>query len=133
MACSEGKNPTQQLESEVGAPCPPDWFVQNMSAEPDKKPRRRPSTQWPSALKRPALEWLDVQALCSYACVSPNTIREWIYAPVDSLPAAQVNGKLLVRKSDFDAYLDKHKVRPLATVNIDAVVKNVLEGVEDGG
>lgn len=79
-----------------------------------------------------SLEWLDLQALTKYAALSINTIREWIHNDVDPLPAVQVGGKLLIRKSEFDTYLDRHRVKPLGSIDMDAVVKRVLEGAEDG-
>ena len=50
-------------------------------------------------------QWLGLKELTQYADLSERTIRSWIYSAVDPLPAAKVCGKVLVRKSDFDAYL----------------------------
>jgi len=105
---------------------------QNRPTEPSpdkKRRRRRPAAEWPSALKRLPLEWFDLQALCNYACVSQNTARDWIYASKDPLPAFQVRGKLFVHKSDFDAYLRRHPVKP---VDVAALADEVVEEMAHG-
>ena len=73
-------------------------------------------------------EWLGLRDLTYYANVSERTIRSWIRSPVHPLPAVKVSGKVLVRKSDFDAFLQRHRVRPLEEIDIDAIVQDVLKG-----
>jgi len=73
-------------------------------------------------------EWLGFSDLKRYANISERTLRSWIYAPVDSLPATKVSGKVLVRKSDFDAYLERHRITPLEEFNLDAIVEDVVRG-----
>jgi len=53
-------------------------------------------------------------------------LRSWLYAPVDPLPAAKVCRKALVRKSDFGAYLDRHRVKRLVEIDVDTIVRDVL-------
>jgi hypothetical protein len=91
-------------------------------------PRRRPfslgnlnTTPCPSAEVQP--EWLDIKALQRYACVSERTLREWIHRPVEPLPAAQVGAKILVRRSVFDQWLEKHKVRG---VDVSGIVDEIV-------
>jgi hypothetical protein len=67
-----------------------------------------------------------------YAHVSERTLRPWIYSPVDPLPASKVSGKILVRKSDFDAYLGRYRIKSLREVNVDAIVREVLKGAANG-
>lgn len=73
--------------------------------------------------------WLDLRRLREYASVSNRTLRDWIHSPVDSLPAVQVGTKILVRKSDFDRWLEKHKVKPL---ELGAMVEEIVEAVAGG-
>jgi hypothetical protein len=73
-------------------------------------------------------EWLGLRDLTYYANVSERTIRSWIRSPVNPLPAVKVSGKVLVRKSDFDAFLQRYRIRPLEEINIDAIVQDVLKG-----
>ena len=77
-------------------------------------------------------EWLGLKDLSHYAAISERTLRSWIYSPVDRLPAAKVCGKVLVRRSDFDAYLERHWIKPLEEVNLDAIVKDVMKGITHG-
>lgn len=77
-------------------------------------------------------EWLGLRELTQYAAVCERTLRTWINSPVDPLPAVKVCGKLLVRKSDFDHYLERHRFKNLETVDVDGIVRDVLRGVVDG-
>jgi len=94
-------------------------------------PRLRHMAQRGNEINR---EWLGLRELCRYAALSERTLRSWIYSPVDPLPAAKVCGKVLVRKSDFDAYLDRYPVKRLEEIDVDAIVREVLssEGGEGG-
>jgi len=77
----------------------------------------------------PALEWLDLRRLTEYAAVSERTLRAWIHAPVDPLPAARVGTKLLVRRSEFDRWLERHRVESL---DFDGMVEEIVEAVAHG-
>ena len=77
-------------------------------------------------------EWLGLRDLTRYANVSERTLRSWIYSPVDPLPAVKVSGKVLVRKRDFDTYLERHRIRPLEEINVDAVVRDLMRGATNG-
>ncbi len=74
------------------------------------------------------MEWLGLRQLVQHAAVSERTLRAWIHLPVDPLPAVRVSGKILVRRSQFDAWLERHRIRPLAEVDVDDIVRGVLEG-----
>jgi helix-turn-helix protein len=77
-------------------------------------------------------EWLGLRDLTYYAHVSERTIRSWIRSPVNPLPAVKVSGKVLVRKSDFDAFLQRFRIRPSEEIDIDSIVRDVLKGEGDG-
>ena len=77
-------------------------------------------------------EWFGLRRLSEYADVSERTLRSWIHSPVDSLPASRVGGKILVRRRDFDAWLERHRIIPLASEHVDDIVQEVLEGVPGG-
>lgn len=77
-------------------------------------------------------EWLGLKELSFYADLSQRTLRSWIYSPVDPLPAVKVCGKVLVRRSDFDAYLQRHRIKRLSEINLDAIVDDVVKGVRNG-
>ena len=73
-----------------------------------------------------AREWLGLRELSIYANVSERTLRAWIRSPRDPLPAARVCGKVLVRKSDFDYYMERHRIQPLEALNLDRIVQDVV-------
>jgi excisionase family DNA binding protein len=75
-------------------------------------------------------EWLDLKALTKYACVSERTLREWIHRSDQPLPASQVGAKLLIKRSDFDRWMTSHRVTQIKSVDVDAVVSEVLAGLE---
>ena len=79
--------------------------------------------------KSTEMDWLDLRRLTHYAAVSGRTLRIWIHSPVDPLPAVQVRGKILVRRTEFDRWLEQHRVR---TVDLGCIVSEVVEGVTGG-
>ena len=81
------------------------------------------------SLALPSQEWLDLRALTKYACVSERTVRYWIHRAQNPLPAVQVGGKLLVKRSVFDQWVMAHPVEPNETV--DNIVNDVLRRMRD--
>jgi Helix-turn-helix domain len=77
-------------------------------------------------------EWLGLRQLTEYADISERTLRAWIYSRRELLPAAKVPGKVLVRKADFDRYLERHRVKPLHAIDLDGIVQEVLRGATYG-
>ena len=53
-----------------------------------------------------------------------------VYAALD--PATQVRGKIRVRKSDFDRWLERHRIKPAGALDLDGIVREVVEGVNGG-
>lgn len=80
-----------------------------------------------TAANNPAMEWLDLRGLTKYAAVSERTLRAWIHDPINPLPAFQVNGKILVKKRDFDNFIEQHPIRPMHDVN--NMVEEILSGM----
>jgi len=72
-------------------------------------------------------EWLDLKALQEYACLSNRTLREWIHRGVHPLPAVRVGCKILVRRSEFDRWLEAHQV---AHIDIGCIVDELVAGVK---
>ena len=75
------------------------------------------------------LEWLDLRRLRDYAAVSNRTLRAWIHSPVDPLPAVRVSTKILVRRSEFDAWMEFHRIKP---VDLGGMVEEIVEAVAHG-
>jgi len=67
-------------------------------------------------------EWLGLRELTAYADVSDRTLRAWMHRPDNPLPAVQVGGKILVRRSQFDAWLEQHRIEPISSLDIDGIV-----------
>ena len=57
-------------------------------------------------------EWLDLKALTRYASISERTMRQWIHRASNPLPAVRVGAKILVRRSEFDRWLENHRLEP---------------------
>ena len=55
-------------------------------------------------------EWLRLRELAEYAAVSERTLCEWLHRANDAVPAVRVDGKILVRRSQFDAWLECHRI-----------------------
>jgi len=75
------------------------------------------------------LEWLDLQRLTGYVAVSNRTLRAWIHSPVDPLPAVRVGTKILVRRSEFDAWMERHRIKQ---VDFGGMVEEIVEAVGGG-
>jgi excisionase family DNA binding protein len=71
-------------------------------------------------------EWMDLRGLQDYAAVSERTLRTWIHATVDPLPACRVGTKILVRRRDFDTWMEKHRINSVAT---EAILDEIMAGV----
>ncbi len=71
-------------------------------------------------------EWMDLKRLQQYACVSERTLREWIHRAVNPLPAVQVGGKILIRRSVFDRWLEAHRLK---AVDVGCIVDEMVSAV----
>ena len=78
------------------------------------------------------VEWMGLRQLTQYANLSRRTLRAWIHSPVDPLPAVRVAGKILVRRSELDAWLARHRVKSLGILDLDGIVREALQGVTRG-
>ena len=73
-------------------------------------------------------EWLGLRELTAYASVSERTLRTWMHRAVNPLPAVQVAGKILVRRSQFDQWLEQHRMRAISSVDVDGIVNELVGG-----
>jgi excisionase family DNA binding protein len=73
--------------------------------------------------------WFDLRRLRDYAAVSNRTLRTWIHSPVDPLPAVRVGTKILVRRSEFDAWMECHRIKQ---VDLGCIVEEIVEAVAHG-
>jgi hypothetical protein len=68
--------------------------------------------------------FLDLRALSAYSSLSVRKLRDLLGDPGQPLPCYQVGGKLLVRRSEFDAWISTYRRR--ARADVDRIVTDVL-------
>jgi len=67
-------------------------------------------------------QYLDLKGLSAYSALSVSSLRGHIRA--NHLPAYQVHGKILVRKSEFDKWLSQFRVN--RTQNLNRLADDVI-------
>jgi excisionase family DNA binding protein len=77
--------------------------------------------------KLEGVEWMDLRSLQQYACVSERTLRVWVHLADNPLPATQVGSKILIRRSDFDRWLEAHQIKQ---VDLGCIVDELVAGVK---
>jgi hypothetical protein len=80
-----------------------------------------------SALVRIEDAYLPLTALSSYAGLSVRVLRDYLKHPSHPLPCFRIGGKVLVRRSDFDAWAQRFRAVPPSAV--DALVRDALQGL----
>lgn len=68
--------------------------------------------------------FLPLQALANYAGLSVRKLRDLLVDPLRPLPCYRVGGKVLVRRSDFDAWATAYRQR--GREDVDRIVAEVL-------
>lgn len=72
--------------------------------------------------------YLSVRSLATYSGLSVRTLRSYLTHAADPLPHYRVGGKILVRRSDFDAWARHFRVaRP--SVDLDTLVSDLVGGL----
>ena len=71
--------------------------------------------------------YLPLRELSAYAGLSVRTLRGYLTHPSRPLPHYRIGGKILVRRSDFDAWATAF--RTVATERLSALVAETLEGL----
>jgi hypothetical protein len=77
----------------------------------------------------PALDdaYLPLKALAAYSGLSVRTLRGYLVHSSRPLPHHRFTGKIVVRRSDFDAWAASF--RTVARERVSALVADVLEGL----
>ena len=72
--------------------------------------------------------YLPLRALAAYSGLSVRRLRDYLYDPVCPLPHFRIGGKILVRRSDFDAWALQFRGNVRASVDrvVDDLVKKGL-------
>lgn len=71
--------------------------------------------------------YLDLNSLSRYASLSVRSLRSYLSLSFDPLPSYRLTKKILVRKSEFDAWMNRRK-RQVPTVS--QLVDDVLNGLQ---
>jgi hypothetical protein len=69
--------------------------------------------------------FLSLRALAGYSDLSVRKLRDCLDDPGNPLPCYRVGGKILVRRSEFDAWIAAYRQRGRA--DVDAIVTDVLK------
>jgi hypothetical protein len=71
----------------------------------------------------------SLKALASYSGLSVRKLRDCLNDPLRPLPYDRVGGKIVVRRSDFDAWIARYRMTGSADVN--EIVNKVLARLLD--
>ena len=71
--------------------------------------------------------YLSIEGASAYASVSTRTVKRWIRAGLQVYQGT-ARGKILIRPSDIDLYLQQKTV-PKPELDLDAMVEDVLSGL----
>jgi len=67
-------------------------------------------------------------ALATYSGLSVRTLRALLVDPVDPLPYFRLPGKILVKKSEFDAWIERRRVQTNNGPNLGGMVDDIMAG-----
>ncbi len=71
--------------------------------------------------------WLSLRGLADYCSLSRRTLQALVNDTSDPIPSYRVGGKLLIRKSDFDAWMTRRRNRkPLEAARLAAADAQAL-------
>lgn len=74
--------------------------------------------------------YLSLRALAEYAGCSVRWLRDRLTDPNHCLPCYRLpSGKILVRRSDFDAWMARY--RQLGNPEVDRIVADVIDGLQE--
>jgi excisionase family DNA binding protein len=53
--------------------------------------------------------WFSLRALADYSSLSRRTLQDLVHDATDPIPSYKVGGKILVRRSEFDAWMTRRR------------------------
>jgi excisionase family DNA binding protein len=71
--------------------------------------------------------FLPLKALADYSGLSVRTLRDYLADPLHPLPCYRVGGKILVRRSEFDAWMACY--RQVGNSDVEQIVNDVLKSL----
>jgi predicted DNA-binding transcriptional regulator AlpA len=69
--------------------------------------------------------YFDLRRLAQYSSFSVRTLRDYLTRTDDPIPCFRIGRKIIVKRSEFDAWIEKHRDR---TGNLNALVDDILGG-----
>src|SRR5262245_36559700 len=88
---------------------------------------RQPSQRESAAVVRIEDAYLPLIHLADYSGLSVRTLRGYLTHPAHPLPCYRVGGKVLVRRSEFDAWAQQFRSAPASAV--EALVADAVKGL----
>lgn len=70
--------------------------------------------------------FFDLKGLSKYSSLGLSTLRDYLRS--SGLPHFKLKGKILIRQSEFDAWMESFRVDPKQA--LDAVVNGVMESLK---
>jgi len=72
--------------------------------------------------------YLPLKALATYAGLSVRTLRAYLTHPAHPLPHFRIGGKILVLRSDYDAWASRFRsnVAPVVDEVVDDIMRSIL-------
>jgi predicted DNA-binding transcriptional regulator AlpA len=78
-------------------------------------------------ISTPLDPYLPLQALASYSGLSRRKLWDYLRDPAHPLPFYPIGGKIVVRRSEYDAWAARY--RQVSNVDVDNVVAAVLKDI----
>jgi len=72
--------------------------------------------------------YFDLQALAAYSCCSVRWLRDRLTDRTDPLPHHRVEGKLLIKREDFDRWISHYRVCQQPN-EVTRIVDDILSGL----
>lgn len=73
-------------------------------------------------------EWMDLKTLERYSSISNRTLRHWIRAVENPLPASSRGGKILVSRRLFDEWMNGQAIEA-NSVDVERAVNSILKSL----
>ena len=84
--------------------------------------------QIPNSIIEPAVtlkdQYFDLRGLSAYSALAVGTLRDHIWS--GGLPAFKVRGKVLIKQSEFDLWLEGFRIEQ----NLDNIVDEVMDSLK---
>lgn len=69
---------------------------------------------------------LDLRRLSGYSSLGIPTLRDYIRS--DGLPCFKIRGKILIKQSEFDTWLEQYRVNQ--SKDLDSIVDEVMDSLK---